>query len=84
MNHTASPRPNFWRSKRLLVTGPNGFKGGWLALEIAKARVDLVVNPKWHFAETVQRTMAWYRAQQQSAGARNLCEAEIAQYEAAQ
>jgi hypothetical protein len=53
-------------------------------LEIAKGRVALVVNPKWHFGETLQRFMAWYRAQQQSAGACNLCAAEIAQYKAAQ
>ena len=60
----------------------NPHEAGWLALEVAKARVALGVNPKWHLAETVQRTMAWYRAQQQGADARELCEAEITQYEA--
>jgi CDP-glucose 4,6-dehydratase len=62
----------------------NPHEAGWLALEVAKARVVLGVNPKWHLAETVQRTMAWYRAQQLGADARNLCETEITQYEAAQ
>jgi CDP-glucose 4,6-dehydratase len=62
----------------------NPHEAGWLALEVAKARVALGVNPKWHLAETVQRTMAWYRAQQEGANARSLCETEIAQYEAAQ
>ena len=60
----------------------NLHEAGWLALEVAKARVALGVNPKWHLAETVQRTMAWYRALQQGADARELCEAEITQYEA--
>jgi CDP-glucose 4,6-dehydratase len=60
----------------------NPHEAGWLALEVAKARVVLGVNPKWHLVESVQRTMAWYRAQQQGTDARSLCEAEIAQYEA--
>lgn len=54
----------------------------WLALEIAKARVTLGVTPKWALAETVNRTMAWYRAQHEGSDARNLCEAEITAYEA--
>ncbi len=62
----------------------NPHEAGWLSLEVSKARVTLGVNPKWHLAETVQRTMAWYRAQQQGAVARELCETEIAQYEAVQ
>jgi len=60
--------------------GPH--EAGWLALEIAKARVALGVNPEWALTESVHRTMAWYRAQQQGADARALCEAEIAAYEA--
>ena len=63
--------------------GSEGFhEAGWLALEIAKARVALGVTPKWALAETVNRTMAWYRAQHEGADARSLCEAEIAAYEA--
>lgn len=60
--------------------GPH--EAGWLTLEIAKARVALGVTPKWALAETVNRTMAWYRAQHGGADARALCEAEIAAYEA--
>ena len=56
-------------------------EAGWLALEVAKARVVLGVNPKWRLAESVLRTMAWYKAQRQGLDARNLCEAEIAAYE---
>lgn len=56
-------------------------EAGWLALETAKARVTLDVQPRWGLVEGVQRTMAWYRAQQQGADARALCETEIAAYE---
>ncbi len=54
---------------------------GCLALEAAKARVVLGIVPKWALAETVIRTMAWYRAQHAGADARALCAAEIAAYE---
>ena len=60
--------------------GPH--EAGWLALETAKARNALGLVPKWALAEAVNRTMAWYRAQQQGADVRRLCEAEIASYEA--
>lgn len=60
--------------------GPH--ESGWLALEIAKARVSLGVNPKWALTESVNRTMAWYRAQHEGVDARTLCEVEIAAYEA--
>jgi CDP-glucose 4,6-dehydratase len=55
---------------------------GWLALEVAKARVTLGVAPRWTLTEAVHRTMAWYLAQHEGADARALCEAEIAGYEA--
>ena len=60
----------------------NPHEAGWLALEVAKARIVLGINPKWRLAESVQRTMAWYKAQQQGVDARTLCEVEIAAYEA--
>ena len=60
--------------------GPH--EAGWLALETAKARNALGLVPKWALAEAVNRTMAWYRAQQQGADVRRLCEAEITAYEA--
>ena len=60
----------------------NPHEAGWLALEVAKARMVLGVNPKWRLVESVQRTMAWYKAQHQGVDARSLCEAEIAAYEA--
>lgn len=30
--HTPAPNPDFWRDKRVLLTGHSGFKGAWLAL----------------------------------------------------
>ena len=62
----------------------NPHEAGWLALEVAKARTVLNVNPKWRLAESVQRTMTWYKAQFQGADARGLCEADIDLYEAFQ
>ncbi|MFB9950169.1 CDP-glucose 4,6-dehydratase [Rhizobium puerariae] len=60
--------------------GPH--EAGWLALETAKARHMLDIEPRWSLAEAVDRTMKWYRAQHDGADARSLCEAEIAEYEA--
>lgn len=59
--------------------GPH--EAGWLALETAKSRTTLGVRPKWPLAEAVARTMMWYKAQLAGADARDLCLAEIAQYE---
>jgi CDP-glucose 4,6-dehydratase len=32
MNPIAAPQPDFWRGKRVLLTGHTGFKGSWLSL----------------------------------------------------
>lgn len=60
----------------------NPHEAGCLALEVAKARMVLGVNPKWRLSESVQRTMTWYKAQNLGLDARNLCEVEIDAYEA--
>jgi CDP-glucose 4,6-dehydratase len=52
----------------------------WLALETAKARTDLGIQPHWSLPVAVDRTLAWYRAQQAGAEARALCLADIAAY----
>jgi CDP-glucose 4,6-dehydratase len=57
-------------------------EGNWLVLEIAKSRRMLDLKPRWSLAEAVQRTMYWYRQQQEGTDARTLCEADIAAYEA--
>ncbi|MCG9083918.1 CDP-glucose 4,6-dehydratase [Laribacter hongkongensis] len=60
-------------------SGPH--EAGWLALETAKARLTLGLQPRWNLAETVTRTMAWYQAQHAGADARKLCLTEIANYQ---
>lgn len=61
--------------------GPH--EAGWLALEIAKARNVLGVAPRWSLAESVRRTMHWYRQARDGADAFALCEADFVAYEAA-
>jgi CDP-glucose 4,6-dehydratase len=52
-----------------------------LALETAKSRYVLNIQPRWPLVQAVERTMAWYLAQGQGASARDLCDADIAAYE---
>lgn len=60
--------------------GPH--EAGWLALETAKARTTLGVEPRWKLEEAIRRTMHWYQAQSAGEDARALCLAEITQFEA--
>jgi CDP-glucose 4,6-dehydratase len=62
-------------------SGPH--EAGRLALEIAQASEVLGVAPRWALPEAVQRTMRWYRQRADGASARALCEADIADHEAA-
>lgn len=66
------------------VTYGDGSKGpheaGWLALEVAKARADLGVIPQWGLVETINRTVAWYKKQQQGGDALKLCRKEISEF----
>jgi CDP-glucose 4,6-dehydratase len=55
---------------------------GWLALEIAKARTILGVEPRWSLIDAIERTMSWYRHQAEGADARALCHEEINDFEA--
>ncbi|MDD2761208.1 MAG: CDP-glucose 4,6-dehydratase [Methylomonas sp.] len=57
-------------------------EAGRLALEISKARAMLNVNPTWGLAETIKRTMSWYRSQHQGSDTLALCLAEIDDFEA--
>jgi CDP-glucose 4,6-dehydratase len=59
--------------------GPH--EAGWLALEIAKARHVLDVTPRWSLQTAVQRTMRWYRRQQEGGAARDLCAQDIRDFE---
>jgi CDP-glucose 4,6-dehydratase len=61
--------------------GPH--EAGWLALEIAKAKNLLGVEPRWSLAQAVSRTLHWYRRQSEGEAARRLCEDDLAAYTAA-
>lgn len=63
------------------TAGPH--ETGWLALEIAKARTVLGVKPCWALAESVQRTIHWYRQLHDGADAFALCQSDISAYEQA-
>ena len=60
--------------------GPH--EAGRLALEVARARVELGVAARWSLGEAIERTMRWYRNQRDGASALALCEAAIADHEA--
>ena len=55
--------------------GPH--EAGWLALEVAKARFELGVEPRWGLVQAVQRTMAWYRGHANGTSAEALCDADL-------
>ncbi len=61
--------------------GPH--EAGLLMLETAKARSTLGIVPRWTLAESIDRTMKWYRACHDGVPARTLCEADIDAWEAA-
>lgn len=56
----------------------------WLGLDNNKARLELGVAPRWDAATAVERTILWYRRQQDGADPRGLCEADIDHYESIQ
>jgi CDP-glucose 4,6-dehydratase len=60
--------------------GPH--EAGWLALETAKALHVLEIAPRWSLRTAVQRTMNWYRRQQEGNNARDLCAQDFADFEA--
>jgi len=62
--------------------GPH--EAGWLALNIAKSAHNLGVHPRWALTESIEKTMSWYRAQSEGEEARELCRAQIAEYEGLQ
>lgn len=55
---------------------------GLLMLDTGKSRSLLKIQPCWSLAETLLRTLRWYKTQHQGAAARTLCEADIEAYEA--
>lgn len=60
--------------------GPH--ESDWLALDAAKAALVLGITPALGLPQTIERTVAWYRAHHDGADARQLCEADISEFEA--
>jgi CDP-glucose 4,6-dehydratase len=60
--------------------GPH--EAGLLMLDTSKSESLLSIKPRWSLAETLERTLSWYRAEHQGETARALCEADINAYEA--
>ncbi len=76
-------RTSFGKGDVLFGDGTQGpHEAGRLALEIAKARQVLRFQPRWGLAESVGRTIDWYRQQAEGLNPRELCLADIADYEA--
>jgi CDP-glucose 4,6-dehydratase len=75
-------REVYQRGEILWSAGDEGpQEAGWLALETAKARHDLGVQPRWPLRVGIEHTLRWYRQQAEGACAAALCEQEIADFE---
>jgi CDP-glucose 4,6-dehydratase len=59
--------------------GPH--EAGWLALEIAKARHELGVMPRWDLKGSVERSMQWYTELARGVSAAELCARDIMAFE---
>ncbi len=57
-------------------------EAGMLLLDSRKIRSVIGASPGWTLAQSVDRAVVWYRAQQAGAGAAQLCAADIAAFEA--
>ncbi|MBK7655642.1 MAG: CDP-glucose 4,6-dehydratase [Betaproteobacteria bacterium] len=55
-------------------------EAGWLALETARARVQLGILPQWDLNKTITQTVGWYRAIQEGTDARYVCLQQIQEY----
>jgi CDP-glucose 4,6-dehydratase len=55
-----------------------------LTLDNSKARLELGVTPRWDAATALERTIRWYRRQQDGDDPRALCEADLDHYESIQ
>jgi CDP-glucose 4,6-dehydratase len=73
--HVLEPLAGYLRLAERLWDAPN-----WLALETAKVRTQLGVQPRWPLHEGIERTIDWYRRQHQGADACDLCLADIAAF----
>ncbi len=66
--------PGTWQDQ----SDPNArHEAGLLSLDIENARADLGYAPRWEFADSVERTINWYRAVSEGASARDTTLAQI-------
>ncbi|HRQ57965.1 MAG TPA: CDP-glucose 4,6-dehydratase [Azoarcus taiwanensis] len=61
--------------------GEGPHEANWLALETAKARTQLGYTPRWSFAESIERTMSWYRDFADGDAPESLCERDFLAFE---
>lgn len=74
-------RTSFKDAKVVYVEETEGpHEASRLTLDSAKARDVLGVKPVWSAREALEKTMRWYRADQQQQDARLLCYADIDEY----
>jgi CDP-glucose 4,6-dehydratase len=59
------------------------YEAKWLALETAKAKQILGIEPRWALEQGVTRTMQWFKQHLDGVDALALCEADIAAFESA-
>jgi len=72
---------SFGRGEVRYGSGSDGpHEAGWLALDTEKAADNLGVHPRWALTKSIDKTMSWYRAQQEGKEARELCQTQIAEY----
>jgi CDP-glucose 4,6-dehydratase len=76
-------RASFGSGETMFGADDGPHEAGLLMLETAKARGTLGIVPRWTLAESIDRTMKWYRACQDGVPARTLCDADIEAWEAA-
>jgi CDP-glucose 4,6-dehydratase len=57
------------------------YEADWLELDTAKSSRYLGVAPRWTLTESIEKTMSWYCALHEDGEARELCEAQITEYE---
>lgn len=75
-------RRAFGRGQVKYGDGTDGpYESAWLALDASKAQAALGIAPILSLAQAVDQTMAWYCAQGKGADARQLCLADISEFE---
>ena len=72
--------PGSWRD---LSDPTSPHEAGRLHLQIDKAHHQLGWRPRWPFATTVERTVAWYRAAHEGAGPLECCLKDLQSYQKA-